>query len=73
MNNIDDKYNKLLRNLENKRETHKNLYNIWKEILTKQYTKLNNLILQGETAINSMETSKDIDEITIQELLILFS
>jgi uncharacterized protein YukE len=72
MNNIEDKYNLLLVKFEKKKETHKNLFNIWNNHLTQNYNKLNALINQGEQVIDLLETNDDIDENTIQLLLILF-
>lgn len=72
MNNIEDRYNFLLHNLEKKRETHRNLYNIWKKYLTSHYNNLSNLLNQGEKAIELMDKNKDIDEVTINEMLIIF-
>jgi hypothetical protein len=72
MNDIEEKYNLLLLKFERKKETHKNLVNIWNSHLKQNYNKLNALIDQGEKVIDLLETNNDIDENTIQLLLILF-
>tara|TARA_Y100000389_G_C17019955_1_gene298288 strand:- start:204 stop:425 length:222 start_codon:yes stop_codon:yes gene_type:complete len=72
MNDIEKKYNLLLLKFEKKKETHKNLFNIWNSHLKQNYNKLNSLIDQGEKVIDLLETNNDIDENTIQLLLILF-
>ena len=58
-------YGETMENLESIKETHPNLYNVWKIFLERRKERLMHILRQCNTMINEMNDEADIDPLTM--------
>ena len=54
-------YGETMENLERIKDTHPNLYNVWKVFLERRKERMFHILRQCNTMINEMDDSPDID------------
>ena len=58
-------YGETMENLESIKETHPNLYNVWKIFLERRKERLMHILRQCNTMISEMNDEADIDPLTM--------
>ena len=60
MTTLGEKYNEIIRKLEEKQETHPNLTNVWKQHIISRKTKFENDLIRCNNLLELLERKPDI-------------